>query len=315
MRRFARSFLAVLLVLSTAPMAAQAKGAKKIKGEKTAPIASAKAISEFKSEFKWGMTPTQVMEKLNAKIEAGFKDKVEKTRNDPAKSDQVRQEIKTEEDRIAKSRVKFEGPKSGWDVSIIDEEFLRNNGESMLVYKEPKSTRYFFFSGDALYKMFVAFDKDVVAGKSFEAFGGLMQQSYGKAQPVYRDMLMPGGGKQKVLDSYLWRSSEGDGLRLVDRSKFYDVYCLVIYDNAVAQRQAEVRKNFEAGQPKGSFVDGILSDKPSDRDENDNVVDRITGKEVLKPGERRSGQQNVKVPSPTGETKGEDKWKDKLEDK
>jgi hypothetical protein len=59
--------------------------------------------------------------------------------------------------------------------------------------------------------------------------------------------------------------------------------------------------------PKGSFVDSVISDKPNDRDENDNVVDRITGKEVLKPGERRGGQQNIKVPSPTGEMKAEDK--------
>ena len=311
MSRLAISFLAVLLVLNTTQMAAEAKGGKRVvKGEKTAPIASAKAIGEFKSEFTWGMAPTAVLEKLNAKIEAGYKDRVEKSRNDPAKSDQARRAIQSDKDRVAKSQVKFDGPKGGWDVSIIDDEFLRNNGESMLVFKEPKSTRYFFFSGDSLYKMFVAFDKDVVAGKSFEQFGALMQQSYGKAQPVYREARTQGGGKEKVLDSYLWRSTEGDGLRLVDRSKFYDVYCLVIYDNAVEQRQAEVRKNFEASQPKGSFVDGII-DKQSDRDENDNVVDRITGKDVLKPGERRGSQQNIKVPSPTGEMKGEMKGEDR----
>ena len=307
MRRLALSFLAGLLVFTSAQMAAEAKGGKRVKGEKTAPIASAKAISEFKGEFKWGMAPAAVIEKLNAKVDAGYKDRIEKARTDPAKSDQIRREVKTEKYRVAKNQMKFEGPKGAWDVSIIDEEFVRNNGESMLIYKEAKSTRYFFFSGDALYKMFVAFDKDVVAGKSFVEFGGLMQQSYGKAQPVYREMHTQGGGKEKVIDSYLWRSTEGDGLRLVDRSRFYDVYCLIIYDNAVAQRQAEVRKAFEASQPKGSFVDGIISDKTDERDENDNVVDRITGKDVLKPGERRGGQQNIKVPSPTGEMKGEEK--------
>jgi len=59
--------------------------------------------------------------------------------------------------------------------------------------------------------------------------------------------------------------------------------------------------------PKGSFIDSVISDKASERDENDNVVDRITGKEVLKPGERRGGNQNIKVPSPTSEMKGEEK--------
>jgi hypothetical protein len=133
-----------------------------------------------------------------------------------------------------------------------------------------------------------------------------MQQKYGKAQMVYRDVAMH-GMKDKILDSYQWRSAQGDGLRLVDRSKFYDVYCLVIYDHNIADRQAEVRKAQAAAVPKGSFVDSVITDKPSDRDENDNVVDRITGKEVLKPGDRRGGNQNIKVQSPTKEMNAEDR--------
>ena len=254
------------------------------------------------------MTPDQVKEKLFAKIDASFKERAEKVRNDPSKSDGIRREIKNDRDRITKSLVKFDGQKGGWDVSIIDDEIVQNNGMSMLYNKEPKSTRYFFFSGDALFKMYVAFDKDVVAGKSFQEFGDMMQAKYGKAQPVYREVGLH-GVKNKVLDSFQWRSAEGDGLKLVDRSKFYDVYCLVIYDHAVEEKMAEIRKTVAAAAPKGSFVDSVI-EKPSDRDENDNVIDRITGKEVLKPGERRGGNENIKVQSPTkggGEMKGEDR--------
>jgi hypothetical protein len=140
------------------------------------------------------------------------------------------------------------------------------------------------------------------------AFGDLMQGKFGKAQPVYRTVVTH-GMKEQVLDTYQWRSNEGDGLRLVDRSKFYDVYCLVIYDRQVSDRQAEVRKANADKIPKGSFVDSVI-DKASDRDENDNVVDRITGHEVLKPGDRRGNQGNIKVESPSkagGETKTEDR--------
>ena len=310
MRRFGLSLLAMLLVVSTAQLAF-AKGGKKA-GPATprgpAPVAKAAEINEFKGEYKWGMTPDQVKEKLFAKIDASFKERAEKVRNDPSKSDGIRREIKNDRDRITKSLVKFDGQKGGWDVSIIDEEIVQNNGMSMLYNKEPKSTRYFFFSGDALFKMYVAFDKDVVAGKSFQEFGDMMQAKYGKAQPVYREVGLH-GVKNKVLDSFQWRSAEGDGLKLVDRSKFYDVYCLVIYDHAVEEKMAEIRKTVAAAAPKGSFVDSVI-EKPSDRDENDNVIDRITGKEVLKPGERRGGNENIKVQSPTkggGEMKGEDR--------
>jgi hypothetical protein len=130
-----------------------------------------------------------------------------------------------------------------------------------------------------------------------------MQQKYGKAQAVYREVALH-GKKNKILDAFQWRSAEGDGLRLVDRSKFYDVYCLVIYDHAVADRQAEIRKTNADKAPKTSFVDSVI-EKSSERDENDNIVDRITGKEVLKPGDNRGGNQNIKVQSPTGGGQGE----------
>ncbi len=84
----------------------------------------------------------------------------------------------------------------------------------------------------------------------------------------------------------------------MDRSEFYDVYCLVLYDQSVEQRVAAARKQFEASQPKGSMVDTVVGGKESDRDENDNVIDRITGKEVFKPGDRRAAQQNITVPAP-----------------
>jgi hypothetical protein len=312
MRRLGLSCLAVLFVLTSADFAAAKGGAKAAKAAKApknkgpAPVAKESDVKEFKGEFTWGMSPQQVLEKLYAKIDAAYKDKVEKVRSDPARSDALRRQIKAEKDAVAKSMVKFDGQGQSiaWSTSIIDEEFLPNNAESMLVYREEKSRRYFFFAGDALYKMFVAFDKEVIAGKSFAQFGDLMQQKYGKAQAVYREVVSH-GVKEKVLDTFQWRSPQGDGLRLVDRSKFYDVYCLVIYDHNVADRQAEVRKSRASAVPKGSFVDSVISDKPSDRDENDNVIDRITGKDVLKPGERRGPQQNIKVPSPTAAPAGE----------
>jgi len=305
MRRFGLSCLAVLFVLTSAQLATAAKAAKAGKTKGPAPVAKEADVKEFKGEFTWGMTPQQVMEKLNAKIDAGYKDKIEKYRMDPAKSDSVRRQVKADKDAIAKSYVKFDGANAAWATSIIDEEFLSNNGESMLVVREDKSKRYFFFSGESLYKMFVAFDKEVVAGKSFMQFGDLMQQKYGKAQAVYREVVFH-GMKDKVLDAYAWRSAQGDGLRLVDRSKFYDVYCLVIYDHNVSDRQDEIRKNRGANDTKDTIVDSVITNKQNDRDENDNVVDRITGKEVLKPGERRGGNQNIKVTSPS-EMKTEDR--------
>jgi hypothetical protein len=199
---------------------------------------------------------------------------------------------------VKKNIVKFDGKKGPWDVSIIDQEIVQGAGLSMLVMKEPKSTRYFFFDNDSLYKMFIAFDKEMLEGKKFKDFGAAMQTKFGKAQEVYVTQNNSIGVKEKKLDHLLWRSTTGDGLKLVDRSEFYDVYCLVLYNNSVEQRVAAARKAADAAQPKGSMLDNVVGGKESDRDENDNVIDRITGKEVFKPGDRRAAQQNITVPSP-----------------
>ena len=71
-------------------------------------------------------------------------------------------------------------------------------------------------------------------------------------------------------------------------SEFYDVYCLVIYDGAVAKQQAETRKSRPTVDKKDALVEAVTAGGKDDRDGNDNVIDRITGKETLKPGEHRA---------------------------
>ena len=309
MNKLGVSLVAAFFVLAAAPqgMAAKAGKAKagKAKPEKArgpAPVASADAISEIRGDFKWNMTTQQVIEKINARIEATYKDRIAATTADPNRNDKLRKQMRDETSKTVKNQVKFDGQKGPWDVSIIDQEIVQNAGQSMLFTKEAKSTRYFFFANDSLYKMFIAFDKEMLAGKNFKEFGAAMQGKFGKAQEVFVNQSYL-GVKEKKLDHLLWRSTQGDGLKLVDRSEFYDVFCLVLYDNTVEQRMAGIRKEAEANQPKGNVLDNVVGGKDSDRDENDNVIDRITGKEILKPGDRRAAQQNIKVPA-AGESSG-----------
>ena len=312
MKKLGVSLVAAFLVLAAAHegMAAKAKKEKKEKVEWTrgpAPVASADAITEIRGDYKWGMTTQQVVDKINARIEAAYKDRITKSAAEPAKNDKFRKAMRDEMALTKKGIVKFDGQKGPWDVSIIDQEIVQGAGQSMLVMKEAKSTRYFFFSNDSLYKMFIAFDKEMLEGKKFKDFGAAMQGKFGKAQEVYVTQNNSLGIKEKKLDHLLWRSAQGDGLKLVDRSEFYDVYCLVLYDNSVEQRMVAARKAADAAQPKGSMLDNVVGGKDSDRDENDNVIDRITGKEVFKPGDRRAAQQNIVVPSPGAPARDIDK--------
>lgn len=300
------SRLSLVVMALAIPLAGSAVAAPKKKAGKpavAAPMASASEIDKLKGDFKWGMSPDEVMAKMVQKVEAGFEERLKKTATDPARQDKVRKEMLVETEKVKKhSLVKFEGQKSGYDVSIIDQEFSHKTGESMLVAKEDNGSRYFFFAQDRLYKMFVAFDKDVLQGKSFKDFGQLMQARFGKAREVYVDERTKAGVKRN-LDYYIWNTKGGDVLRLVDRSAFYDVYCLVVYDGNINSQQAEAGKAHKTTAKSDALVDAVIGKPINNRDENDNVIDRITGREVRRPGDDMGQGGDIKVPTPTTPTR------------
>ena len=132
--------------------------------------------------FKWGMKPEEVMAQVRTAVEAKYEARIDKARQDPGLQQRIRDEMARELTAVKKSYTKFEGQKSGWDVSIVGPEFQQNTAEAVLVTKEDIWTRYFFFFEDGLYKMFLAFNKDAIGGKSFQEFGKGMEAKYGHAQ-------------------------------------------------------------------------------------------------------------------------------------
>jgi hypothetical protein len=288
-----------VMALATAGAAAAAAPAakKKVAAAGRAPMASNDEVAKLKGDFKWGMSPDEVGAKMAERVEATFEDRLKKTVNDPTKQDRVRKEMMAEAEKVKKfSVVKFDGPKTGYDVSIIDQEFTQGVGESMLVGKDANADRYFFFVNDRLYKMYIAFDKEMLAGKDFKQFGQMMQARFGKAREAYVDERSKAGVTHR-LDHYVWATKGGDTLRLVDRSNFYDVYCLVIADAAVAERQAEIHRARARADRPDTLVESVTNSKSDGRDSNDNVVDRITGTTVRRPGDEPQSP-DIKVPSP-----------------
>jgi len=279
---------------------AKAKPAARAKKSSTtdegAPSAAGEAIEKLKGDFKWGMSPDDVVAKVQDRTRAAFDDRIKKTAEDPSRQDRVRKDMMAQVEHVKDKYLKFDGQKTGYDVSIIDQEFLHGSGESMLVAKEESATRYFFFSNERLYKMFIAFDKEMLQGKSFREFGQLMQAQYGKAKEVNIEERTK-AGVRILLDHFVWSSKSGDMLRLVDRSEFYDVYCLVIYDGAIARKQDEARLDRKVAPRGDSLVEAVTTAPPNGRDANDNIVDQITGKQIKKPGEQRGA--DIVVPSVT----------------
>ena len=170
--------LGVMIPLAGAPTHAFAKGKKG--GGGAAPAASSGEVDKLKAvrlgdpkagTFKWGSKPEEVMALVKDAITSKYEARVAQASQDPGKQQRVRDEMMRETNAAKKSYLKFEGQKSGWDVSIVGPEFQQGTSEAVLVTKEDQWTRYFFFFEDGLYKMFLAFNKDALGGKSFQEFG------------------------------------------------------------------------------------------------------------------------------------------------
>jgi hypothetical protein len=303
--------LSLSAAVTGASAVSHAKGkAKAGKGEGgAAPAANAAEVNKLKAvrfddpkagAFKWGMNADEVMALVKAGIEGKFKPQILKAATDPQFQQRVRDQMTKEVAAVKKSYTKFEGQKSGWDVSIIGQEFSQNTGEAVLVSKEDTWTRYFFFFEGGLYKMFLAFNKDALGGKSFQEFGKVMESKYGRAKEVYRDEKVHGGVRHS-LDHFEWSAAGGDRLRLVDRSEFYGVYCMVLFESGTQDRLAERRKVVNPGESsKDALVEAVTAKGTDDgRDANDDIIDRLTGKEVKKPGTEEK-HADIVVPSPGG---------------
>jgi hypothetical protein len=251
--------------------------------------------------FKWQMSPEEVMGLVRDAIQKKYQPRIEGAAQDPGKQQRIRDEMEKELQTVKKSYTKFEGQKTGLDVSIVGPESQQNTCEAVLVAKEDIWTRYFFFFENGLYKMFLAFNKDAIEGKSFRDFGKGMEAKYGHAKEVYRDEKVMGGVKH-ILDHYEWIAG-GDKLRLIDRSEFYGVYCLVLADSGTQERANEKRKVVNPDQATGdALVEAVTAKDNNDRDANDNIIDRITGKEIHKPGDEAK-HDDIVVPSVGGGSK------------
>jgi hypothetical protein len=298
--------LALGAAVAVASVSAHAKGAAKKGGGGSAPAASSAEVNKLKAvrlgdpkagTFKWGMKPEEVMAQARTAVEAKYEPRIDKAKQDPGLQQRIRDELQREIAAVKKSYTKFEGQKTGWDVSIIGPEFQQNTAEAVLVTKEDIWTRYFFFFEDGLYKMYLAFNKDAIGGKNFAEFGKSMEAKYGNGKEVFRDDKTRGGVIHK-LDHYEWSAGGGDRLKLVDRSEFYGVYCLVLYDGSVQDRVVDRRKVVNPGTvSKDELVEGVtgknVSAKGSDID--DDIIDRVVGKETRKPGADSGKKQDIVV--------------------
>jgi len=237
-----------------------------------------KALGELMGAFRFGMEKKQILQILARQIGVRYKDKIKETTS-VYKQDELRRKERGELARIKKSFLKFEGKHTGWDVSIVDDQFAHNSGESMMYYWEnvggKDQRRFFFFHEGKLFRMFIALNSNILKKdqRKFSYFKKLMERRYGTAKVEAGP-----GGKGSVL---AWRSAKYHTIA-IDKVEFYGSFCLSITDPSRMPAIIAAREAATVIAKKRGVVDSMITKDHGDEpglDDNAGAVDSIIGAE------------------------------------
>ncbi len=167
--------------------------------------------------------------------------------------------------KVKKSLFKFTGKRTGWDSSIIDDQFKHNNQESIVVYLESEQQRFFFFHNGKLYKQFIAFNSDHknYKGLTFPQFLGKLIKLFGAGKPEFKKDL----AGQSRLHHVQWIGLKKVHMWAVDKSTIYGNFCVVLFQNEMKTKVLEGRKLTGGDRRRG--LDPLIDSVTKPRKETD----------------------------------------------
>ncbi len=259
---------------------------------KAANAPNSAAIAEALGEVRWGMEPRAVHLHFVEKIRERFRERLSKAPG-AIEEERIRHAQEEEIRRLRESYVRFEGTRTGWDLSFLRTEFTHGNRESMLLYRDDNSQNFYFFIRGRLWKWYKAFDANAFQGQSFDQFAQAVQGRFGRAADR-TGRLVENGPEQHWLE---WQDRT-TRLRGVDQTRFYGFYCLVFEDKETLGRLPQLRTSTIQlqGQPgEGhALVDSVIMPESGGEESSDDhadIADRISGQR------RHQQQQQQKAPT------------------
>lgn len=253
----------VLLAMVASLPVADAKKSDKSppKGQLSAPP---RAVSELMGPYQWGISPEEAQKIVSDGLNTRYQALMVKEQ-DPLRQDAIRRELTDELAKLKDNYIKFDGQKTGWDVSLIDREFSHNNNESMFVVWEKDQRRFLFFYNNKLWKQFVAFNAEhpAFAGKTFDDFAEIVQKRYGRASATFRKQR---SNDDQTFDHLEWPPMGDTILWAIDMTSLYNNFCLSLSQKSVMAEVEKERKSHVAastGQAARELIDSVVTpDKP-----------------------------------------------------
>ena len=174
---------------------------------------------------------------------------------------------------MEKGYIEFQGQRTGYEISILQNDFIHQDQESMLKVDEDGKQRYYFFKGNQLWKIIVSHPSYTMS--SFAGFVRVIRRKMGK--PF--DLEVVGKGKNKTILSASWKDKDSS-LIVEDQSDRYQKYTLKYVAMGRGESIEEHVRKTQAEQAKNKPKKRLNQINIFEEDDDDsNVVDKITGSE------------------------------------
>lgn len=189
-------------------------------------------------EIEWGDNPEQVVEKLRSQKLAELRED-SRLRNDRPAMQRARTGVLDNMRRIEDSYTELRGAETDYDMSIITNEFTKNNGESLLRVRDDMAQRFYFFLDGSFYKLVIAYVQDHVEHMDFEAFMSRVRQQYGEPSATEYGTVR---GEESIVEA-LWRDGPYK-LRINDRRSFFGTFTMTFSDRETVERLVAADRTF-----------------------------------------------------------------------
>jgi len=203
------------------------------------------SVSGTLGKLRWGMSQTEVVSTVIAKIENSYADDIQRTRMTPAETE-VRNRMRAEIADLRSGHVTFDGSQRRWDTTYLAGEFTHGNGESLVTYADASSRNFYFFINGKFWKWIKAFDQPTFSGKDFGDFAGFVRGRFGRGSEK-RGARTPQGSSVRFIEI-----SEGNTrMRAFDRIGGDRSFALVFEDKGTIGKLASLRSNRTRGGSSG----------------------------------------------------------------
>lgn len=229
-------------------------------------------ITKALKELKWDMSHRDVIKFIEKGISKRYQEAVKDAKDD-LKIDELRRKEKEDKAAIKAGYIRFTGQRTGYEVSVLKDDFAHNNSETMLRFDEGGIQRYYFFRYDKLWKVMVVYP--ATSSEGFKSLVSQVKGAYGR--PRKMNWETPYGGARRMVEA-IWQDEQTQ-MVIEDKSAFYSRYVMRFISLSAGREIKEIHDQKKAikEQNRSGKGPGIGVDIFADEESTDDVVDQITG--------------------------------------